>query len=66
MRSMPVVLIQPVRRMCGSLIRVVVTVGTRPFARCRLDKSFSFAIGAWSVSVFPAMGDKQSLLKNRR
>src|SRR5690606_13486204 len=60
MRAMPVVLMQPVREVPGTLARRLVGAGIGPFAQRRLDEALGLAVGSWCVGFGAHVLDTQS------
>ena len=46
MRAVPVVVVQPGKKLVVALLGVLIKTGINPFAKSSLDKSFGFTVGA--------------------
>src|SRR5579864_5698106 len=55
MRAVPVVVVQPGKKLVMALLGVLIEIGIDPFAKSSLDKSFGFTVGARGVGTGEVM-----------
>jgi len=59
MRTVPVVVVKPGKKMYLTVLRVSIQAGVGPFAQGGLDEAFGFAVSAWSVRASEAMAQSK-------
>lgn len=59
MRSVPVVVVKPGKKLVVALLGVLIKAGIGPFAKSSLDKAFGFTVGAWGVGTGEVMAQAE-------
>jgi len=59
MRAVPVVVVQPGKKLVVALLGVLIKTGIDPFAKSSLDKSFGFTVGARGVGTGEVMAQAE-------
>ena len=55
MRTVPVVVVKPGKKMFVTVLRVLIQAGVSPFAQGGLNEAFGFAVGAWGIGTSEVM-----------